>query len=172
MHQKDSQEFTASAIPVSVVMQREEYQDHVWSYPRWQVLGVVAGQEVAHADLKRTLVRCDDTYQEYLWSGFTVELFKDSAESYYYNLVGNNPSLFVICREEEDGGLAPFLVTANQDEAGAHMEADDAVFSVTMPAEVYKWLERYVVEHYVPQQRKKRKRKDWHSDSDDHDVRR
>ena len=170
MQQKGSQVFTASAIPVSVVMQREEDNDRLHPYPRWQVLGVVAGQEVAHPGLKRTLVRCDDTCQEYLWSGFTVELFRDSAESYYYNLVGNNPSLFVICREEEDGSMAPFLVTANQDEAGAHMEADDAVFSVTMPAEVYKWLERYVVEHYVPEQKKKRKRKDWKADSN-HDIR-
>ncbi len=161
--QKDSLRFTASALPVSVIMQREERQHGDWSYPSWQALGVVAGEQVTKPGLKRTLVRCDDSNQEYLWSGFTLELFKDGAESYYYNLIGTNPSLFVICREEDDGSLVPSLVTANPDEAGAHMEADDTVFSVAMPAEIYKWLEAFVVENYVPQRKKKRKRTDWHT---------
>ena len=165
MYQSGSDAFSTTKIPVSIVLQRQEQPLDVCTSPHWRVLGVVAGQEVAGTRVKRTLVRCDDTCQEYLWSGFTVELFKDGAESYYYNLVGNKPSLFVICREDEAGGLVPFLVTANHDEAGAHMEADDSVFSVSMPAEIYRWLERYVLEHYTPQQKMKRKRKDWYSDS-------
>ena len=47
------------------------------------------------------------------------------------------------------------------DEATSYMEVDEPVFSLPMPPEVYRWLEAYVLEHYVPERKKKRKRDDW-----------
>jgi hypothetical protein len=41
------------------------------------------------------------------------------------------------------------------------METEELVESVDMPAELYRWAERFVLEHYVPKKRKKRKRDDW-----------
>ncbi len=148
-------------FPVSVIMQRQQIQHGRWRVPRWELLGLVAGETIAAQENKKTLVRSDQSGEQYLWSGFTVQLYKDSAESYWYNLVGKHPSLFVICRPDDDGEPAPFAVSANYDEAGAYMEADDTVFSAPMPPEVYQWLERYVLEHYVPQTPRKRKRKNW-----------
>ena len=55
----------------------------------------------------------------------------------------------------------PSLVTADQDEAMSHQEGDDQVFSTAMPAEIYGQLERFVVENYKPEMKKKRKRTDW-----------
>jgi hypothetical protein len=57
--------------------------------------------------------------------------------------------------------LRPFQVTLSYDEAASYMEVDEPVFSLPMPPEVYRWLEGYVLEHYVPERKKKRKRDDW-----------
>ena len=67
--------------------------------------------------------------------------------------------------EDESEGLVPMLVTASQDEAAAHLEADEEVYSVPMPRVIYEWVERYVVENYVPQEKKKRRRKNWVDES-------
>lgn len=86
-----------------------------------------------------------------------MRLHRDEAESYYWNLMAAQPQLFVICRER-DAEPEPFLVTASHDEAGAYMESDEVVFSVPMPPEIYRAVEAFVIEHYVPTPRKKRKR--------------
>ena len=57
------------------------------------------------------------------------------------------------------------MVTADCGEADMHVEADDEVFAVTMPRDVYQWLEQYVLKNYVPRERKKRKRKNWLEES-------
>lgn len=151
--------FTANSVPVSVLMSREQVRRGRWSFPRWRVLGVVAGERAAGA-VRRTLVRCEDQLQEYLWSGYSLELHRDGGESYWSNLTATQPTLFVVCREDsEDGMMGPLLVTADYDEAGAYGEGDDQVYTVPMPPEVQRWLERYVVEHYRPQERKKRRRR-------------
>lgn len=155
---------TATQFPVSVILQRRPFQHGPWSLPRWELVGVVAGEAIAgEGGISRRVIRSDEHSEQYLWTGFKVELHKDSAESYWYNLVGKTPSLFVICRSdpENESELLPYAVSANHDEAGAHMEADDTVFSAPMPPEVYQWLERYVVANYVPQEPHKRKRKRW-----------
>ena len=86
----------------------------------------------------------------------------DDCESYWYNLLGEAPALFVVCfLEDEEAGPVPVLVTASQDEANAHLESDDPVFSVPMPDQVHQWVERFVVENYRPVQKKKRRRRDW-----------
>ena len=41
------------------------------------------------------------------------------------------------------------------------METDEIVESVGMPAELYRWVERFVLQHYVPEKRRKRKRDNW-----------
>jgi hypothetical protein len=157
------QTLSPTRFPVSVIMKRRQIERGAWSMPQWDVVGVVAGAAVAGAEIKKTVIRSDGEGEQYLWTGFSVDLFKDSAESYWYNLVAKTPSLFVICRPDEDYGndLVPYAVSANYDEAGAHMEADDTVFSAPMPPEVYRWLEAYVMENYSPQAPYKRKRKHW-----------
>ncbi|MFQ5936844.1 MAG: DUF3305 domain-containing protein, partial [Acidiferrobacterales bacterium] len=107
------------------------------------------------------LIRSEGEREQFLWTGFTLELYKDLTEDYLYNLTSKTPALFIVCREDEDGGLAPFLVTASHDEAHAYLEVDDSLFSVPIPAEICAWLEQYTAENYVPGERKTRKRKNW-----------
>ena len=69
--------------------------------------------------------------------------------------------------EEGEAELVPAIVTASQDEANAHLESDDPVYSVPMPEKIVEWTERYVVENYEPEVKKKRKRENWARGSED-----
>ena len=158
-------------IPVSVVLERRIARVGPWSQVQWEAIAAVAGEEVVDERGDATLVHEDDDCRRYLWPGLAVELYPDGCESYWYNLLSERPSLFVVCferdEEDEDGTeLIPAIVTASQDEANAHLESDDPVYSVPMPDKVVEWVERYVVENYEPEVKKKRKRKDWAADSE------
>lgn len=145
---------------VSVVMERRQIRHRGWSVPQWEAVGIVAGESVGGGS-EPVVVHMDAEREQQLWSGFTLDLRRGNAESYWYNLVGNAPSLYVVCQADDGGTLSPVRVTADYDEAGAHVEGDDQVFAVPIPPEIYQPLERYVVENYKPTQPKKRKRKDW-----------
>ena len=113
-----------------------------------------------------TLVSRERERETYMWSGLALELFRDVCEGYWYNLKSERPSLFVVCYLDEESddpstALIPAIVTADQDEASAHLESDDPVFSVPMPDKVHQWVERFVVEHYRPEIKRKRRRRDW-----------
>lgn len=164
----DEQGFTGTSFPVSIIMERGEVQHGQWSWPHWTLVGVVAGERVAGARRERRELGADEERRRYIWTGFAVELFRDATEGYWYNLSGENaPALFVICHADDENEVLPVVVTADQDEALAHMETDDQVFSAPMPPEVHQWVERFVVEHHRPQEKKKRRRRDWAKEDED-----
>ena len=162
---------TPSEIPVTVLVECRQARSGRWVEEQWRALAVVAGKDVAGDAFESTLVHQDDQCRRYLWSGLKLSLYKDACESYWYNLMSDEPYLYVVCFEDEneDGEecLNPLLVTADQQEATGHMETDDQVYSVPMPEQVRQWVERFVVENYVPEQKKKRKRTQWADDSMD-----
>lgn len=147
--------------PVAVLVEYQVVHDNRWIDGRWVVTGVVAGERLADEGMHRKLVHSNEAGQQYLWSGLSVELYPDDAESYYCNLMSENPGVFVICSEEQDEPLQPSIVTLSYGEATSYMETDQRVERVEMPAELYRWLEQYVLANYVPEKKKKRKRDDW-----------
>lgn len=149
--------------PLAVIMQRTQVQRGQWSVPSWSALSVVAGEHLRGKPPGRQRIReaCDAGDEQFLWTGFALELHRDLAEEYWYNLTSDNPSLFVICHEGPDGELSPFRVTADHDSSSVCLESDDQVFAVPIPAQIYPQLERFVVNHFVPRERVKRKRKNW-----------
>ena len=151
----------ADRLPVSVVTAYRTSRQTVWESGEWDVIGVVGAPVGADTPEGRTLIREEPREKQYIYSGYHVELFKDAAPGYYHNLMGDSPKAFVVCQQEEGEALEPFLVTVSWDEAAAHMEMDEAVYSVPLPPELYRFVEHFVLEHYVPEKRKKRKRKDW-----------
>ena len=161
---------TPSEIPVMVLLECRQARSGRWVEEQWQAVAVVAGKEVISEEFKTTLVHEDAECRRYLYSGLVVSLYKDVGESYWYNLMSETPFLYVICNidEGEDGqeSLIPVLVTADQQEATGHMEIDDRVYSVPMPEQVHQWVEQFVLENYVPEQKKKRKRQQWAKESD------
>lgn len=90
-----------------------------------------------------------------------LRLFKDEAESYYYNLMADASALYIVTHSSDDGLPEPFLVTASFDAANAYLEGDGEIFTVPMSAEIYRWVETYVLEYYLPQKKFKRKLNNW-----------
>lgn len=144
-------------FPVSVLMEYPREIDD--DQDRGEVIGLVAGIAPEQSG-QSALVRTGAHSEQYLWRGFRLLLYRDDAESYYMNLMGEQPRVFVLCRGRA-GRLRPFRVTLSYDEAASYLEVDEPVFSLPMPREIYRWLEGYVLEHYVPERKKKRKRDDW-----------
>lgn len=146
-------------IPVAVLLEKKLVQGKGWSVPQWNVVGVLGGEHSAGDVSEPVLVREEDN--RYLWGGYRLNLYKDCCESYHHNLTGELPSLFVLCAETEGGGIQPLIVTADGLEASASTEGDDRVFRAPIPPDIYLRIEKFVIENYVPRERKKRKRRNW-----------
>ncbi|MDZ7786695.1 MAG: DUF3305 domain-containing protein [Halofilum sp. (in: g-proteobacteria)] len=151
---------------VRVLMRRSEDPGSRWGIPRWELLAVLPDGDPPAAP-ERKLVHEASGQHDFEWRGLSMPLFRDAAESYWYNLVGREPSLCVICRAGEDIDLEPFAVTANYDEAGAFMEADDTVYKAPLPAELLPELEEFVMTHYKPAEPRKRRRRNWSAEAAD-----
>jgi hypothetical protein len=149
------------SLPVAVVMARKTVTGKGWQIPSWRVVGVVAGADLAVHKARGTCIRQDESEEHFLWGGLNVELYRDAAASYWANLTGSQPSLFVLCSEDDQGRLVPKSVTADQDEASSGVEVNDRVFSAPIPPEVYHHIEAFVVAHHVPEEKRRRKRSDW-----------
>jgi hypothetical protein len=149
------------SLPVAVVMARRMVAGKGWRVPNWRVAGVVAGEAVAAASVRGEPIHSEGDEEQFLWGGLRVELYRDAASSYWHNLTGTQPSLFVICHDEGNGTLVPKFVTADQDEASSGVEVDERVFSTPIPPEIYQYLERFVVEYNAPEEKQKRKRTNW-----------
>lgn len=151
---------------VAVLMQRRPPSAaKAWLGEAWRVTGVVVNSRLEAAGGSR--VRSGPEGDDYLWSGFTLRLYKDEVESYYYNLVSERPSVYVVTTQDDQGTPRPFLVSASFDEANAYLESGGAVEAVPMPPELYPWVEHYVLAHYAPERRVKRKRHDWKEADDE-----
>lgn len=160
MNVRTAQGRPLASWPVRVLMRRLEGKHSPWGIPRWELLAVLPDSGDAKG-LQRRLIHEAEGQCDFEWTGLQVLLYRDAAESYWYNLVGREPSLFVICRPGEDTDLEPFAVSANYDEAGAYMETDDTVFSAPLPAAFVPQLEEFVMTHYRPVEPHKRRRRDW-----------
>lgn len=76
-----------------------------------------------------------------------LELYKDERANYRLNLDLDNPLLFVVCDEGEDGLPVPMFVTANQNIAAGCLESDQPVFTYPLPKAVGCWIEAYITRH-------------------------
>jgi hypothetical protein len=153
-------------FPVAVVIAYGPQAEDAQEAPVGEVVGVVAGAATEGEGLGSVLIHSGAGGEQYMWTGFRLQLHRDDAESYYFNLVSDRPSVFVICRPGRDRRLVPALLTLSYDAAAAYMEVDELVFRVAMPAEVYRWAESFVMQHYVPERKKKRRRDDWKQGSE------
>ena len=145
---------------VAVLMERRPGVTR-WQPDVWTPVGLVAGEVARGQPGRPELMPAVAGSERMLWRGFQLRLFRDEAESYYYTLVSPRPMAFVVMRRSDASLPVPVLVTPSFDEANAYSEGDDDVETVDMPAELVQWLEAFVIENYVPEKRKKRKRRAW-----------
>ena len=160
-------------IPVSVVLERRIARVGPWSQVQWEAVAAVAGEEVVSERGAATLVHEDDECRRYLWPGLVVELFPDGCESYWYNLLSERPSLFVVCFEGGRGRRRRDRADpGHRDRKPGRGECASGVrrsgLLVPMPEKIVEWVERYVVENYEPEVKKKRKREDLDAGSGGH----
>ncbi len=162
---------TATQLAVSVVMRITPTPEHRWLDERVETLAVVPatasaanGESAAEqpgsggesAAQGSRIIRHD---------GLTLDLFADEAESYYSNLMVDDPRCFVIFHadedEDEDAQPTPFIVTASADLAASYEEGDHRIDAVPLDPALLPTIEAFVLMHYVPEKRIKRKRRDW-----------
>lgn len=157
-------------IPVTVIMEKQPAVSSQWIDHIWVAIGVTVSNidgnadsnENSNADQSPDVTDIEDDVQLKKYSGHQVRLYVDECDSYYHNLMSPTPHCFVVVRQDDDDAEPePFIVSLSFDEAHAYLEGDDEVFVVDIPPEIYQWTESFVLEHYCPQQLKKRKRKDW-----------
>lgn len=161
------------SFPISVLMESRLAKSQ-WIDKTWDAVGLLSLSPTdktlkteAKEEGNDVKVIQQGEVEQLLYSGLTIRLFLDECESYYHNLMSPEPGCFIVARtdEEAQGSQAdvpiPFLVTLSFDEAHAYLEGDDTVYSVSIPAELYRWAEAYILENYSAEKRKKRKRKDW-----------
>lgn len=146
---------------VAVLMRRERI-DNRWQPWRWSLVDVVP-QQLAFGSEPRPL-RQDEREQQWLFPGFTVELFRDDAEGYLLNLESPAPCWFVMWRMDEDTGTSeplarPVAVSLSYHDAGRWLDAQETVEQVPAGPEVLEGLRAFVAEHYQPEP-KRRKRPD------------
>jgi len=154
-------ENTPVSFPVSVIMQCTPVTGNRWIDTRWEAVGVTVGRYGNHGEDGPQLVHESGQTRRILYPGFELLLHQDECESYYHNLVAPNPCCYVVVRADDEGVPVPALVSLSFDEAHAYLEADEDVFPVDLAPELYRWMEAFVLSHYVPQKRIKRKREDW-----------
>jgi hypothetical protein len=149
-------------FPVTVIMESRPSKS-VWQDVSWDAVGVCSSTKNPHeadsqSDVK--VIKRGDI-EQFIYDNLKLRLFLDECESYYHNLMSPKPGCFVIAREDDEERPVPFLVSMSFDEAHAYQEGDDLVYAVPIPAELYRWLEAYVIDNYAPMKRRKRKRINW-----------
>jgi hypothetical protein len=149
------------SLAIAVVMEKKP-STHPWADFRYDALGVVVQDDNAQASISR--IYQDDNTEHFLVSGLNLRLHLDECESYYHNLMSPEPGCFIVASqpEEADEMPLPYLVSLSFDEVHAYLEGDEQIYSVEMPAQLYKWAEAYVLTHYVAIKKTKRKLKNWH----------
>ena len=157
-------------FPLTVVMERRPAKVSPWVDYVWTAIGVTVGDTAGNTagntpqqSDTSAVTHLENDVQLHIFSGYQIKLYIDECDSYYRNLMSPTPHCFVVVRQDDDNDdhPKPFIVSLSFDEAHAYLEGDDTVFAVDIPPELYRWTEAFVLTHYCPQERKKRKRKDW-----------
>ncbi len=146
---------------VSVIMQCT-ILDNQWASESWNAVGVTVGSNSIQDNQNQAKkIFEQDNICQYLYSDFKIKLHEEECESYYHNLMSQSPRCFIVADLDEDNVPVPFLVSLSQDEAHSYLEGDEELYAINLPAELYRWSEAFVLSHYAPIKKIKRKLKDW-----------
>ncbi len=141
-------------------MERYAVKHQRWADWQWRAVSALVNSQQRDRGAA-TCIHEDDDTARYLYPGFRLSLFADELESYYQNLLSDQPSLFVVSQDDENGISTPFQVSLAYDEATRWTEVEAQVFRLPIPPDIYVWTEAFVVRYYAPEIPKKRKRKRW-----------
>ena len=144
---------SGNAIALAVIMARKPVTSK-WADHRWEAVAVVPEPEDAAAGPRRMLAA---GAEEWLFPGLELRLYRDEAENYLLNIRAPEPRVFVMWRLQEE--LAwPQRVTVSYGEAARMMDADEQVDGVTLPEDLFGWIEDFASRHYRPPEKKQKGR--------------
>lgn len=146
---------------VAVMMERSAVTNNPWIDHQWSAVAVTVDSRRPAPAARRQQVHRENGLLRELHRGFEITLHCDECESYYHNLISEQPRCYVIAIHDESGVPLPRLVTLSFDEAHAYMEGEGELFAVEVAPELYRWTEAFVLANYVPEKRRKRKRTNW-----------
>jgi hypothetical protein len=131
-----------------------------WKQMAWNLDGVLAAKKTGRSQVQQQIYTSTGKgHQVIRWEGLQVRLDRRSCSAYYDNLLSSDPKIFVICHGDSQEMPTPFLVTFDLSETEAYMEAGEEIYSSSLVPELYFPLEQFVLENYVPELPKKRRRK-------------
>jgi hypothetical protein len=141
-------------LAAGVVMQKRILANR-WQRESWQAVAIVPDPSGEAPELRQLLEGPD--VEQWLHTGFIIELFRDEAENYYLNVSAGEPCVFVMWRNDdtENGMAMPKAVTMSYGEAARMMDAGEQVDNVPMPADLREWVEGFVRQHYRPEPKKR-----------------
>lgn len=155
-------------FPAAILLEKRRVERRFWHSHAWYLDTVAIGDGVLCNTDPGELAYQKTTGDVFRWTGFQVTLYKDACERYWHALISDEPKIYVVCRDPHevahDHDKEPASVTVDYDEALAFAETDDLVLSASIPPELYRYMEAFVLSHYRPVPFKKRKRKNWSKD--------
>ncbi|MBT8408018.1 MAG: DUF3305 domain-containing protein [Alphaproteobacteria bacterium] len=149
-------------MPLGIVFRREPGATR-WAAWHWRAVAVIPGAPPANWKVLRQ--HGDAT--EYHAATLTLELHATEAEAYRVALSMEVPSVYVMMREAEEDGIAPFEVigvTASPYLAEDYTcSGDQTVEKVAMPEGLVAWVQAFTDAHFkeevfIKRQRDKQRR--------------
>lgn len=152
MQEKETDQYSVAAVML------KQKSKHPWGEDIWSLRGVIPGLSSTE------LSQLESEGEIYVWPDLSLTLFPLHGDSYYHNLMSEQPKIYLVCNQSNEEGVPPkpLLMTVDSDEAASYMETDEQVLSAHLSVELCQWLERFVLIHYQPEEPKKRRRKQWH----------
>lgn len=147
------------SLDVGVIVERRKI-DHPWQEWEWRAVGVFVGAELREG--WRTLDE-GEGWTRYHAATLPIVLHRRETEAYVHNLETEQPSVYVVLREDDDGvNPHPYyvaLVTASPYDAQDYLDSgEEIVERVAMPDPVVAWLANFVDQHHVDERFIKRRR--------------
>jgi hypothetical protein len=148
------QDSPSDHFAVTAVILKQASQNR-WIDVSWSLLGTLPGLE------QQTLNEAANRGELVYLTDMQLQLYPQHCDVYYHNLMSGKPKVYLVC-SEEGKDLAPLLLTIDFDEAASYMETGETVLDAPLADALCVWLEHFVVAHFKPAERKKRKRRKWH----------
>ncbi len=162
----------AEVMPVGVVLERYAI-DHPWQSHGWRLIGVLPGAPAVRAPV---VLRADGETRQVHAATLQIALYRRETEGYKRNLANDPPLVYVVLREDGEGGFGgpgdeapprPDIATVCPYEAQDYLDAsglDERVEAIAMPEAIRAWVQAFVDAHHVDEPFRKRKRRAWSED--------